>query len=213
MARQYWISGNEGDRRRDEVVVRICRQATAIDPDYARAWALMALAQVELRFWHGIETENGLPAAERALALDPDIAEAYCVKARYLQGEGKHAEANAALDDRAAARSRESWEVNKEAAHLTFRQGRIARCHPLFRKGGGVDGRRLSRSEHADDLLQRARRRRERRNACAQMTIDAGRKGDRAGSEQRLALGTGGERRSPRSATRRAPRNGPIARC
>ena len=32
LARQHWISGNDGDIRRDEVVVRICRQATEIDP-------------------------------------------------------------------------------------------------------------------------------------------------------------------------------------
>ena len=36
MARRHWISGNDGDSRRDEIVVRICRQATAVDPNYAR---------------------------------------------------------------------------------------------------------------------------------------------------------------------------------
>ena len=81
LARQHWISGNIGDRRRDEVVMRICRQATTIDPNYAKAWALMALAQSEMRFWHGRE-EDGMPAAQRALELDPNLAEAYCVKAR-----------------------------------------------------------------------------------------------------------------------------------
>ena len=133
LARQHWISGNKGDRRRDDVVVRICKQAVAIDPEYARAWALMALAQTERRFWHGIEEEDALPAAERALALDPDIAEAYCVKARYLQDEGKVAEANEALAT-AVRLDPDNWEVNKEVAFLTFRQGRIADAVPFFEK-------------------------------------------------------------------------------
>ncbi len=99
LARQHWISGNKGDRRRDDVVVRICRQAMAIDPEYARAWALMALAQTERRFWHGIEEEDALPAAERHSSsirrLPRPIA-----SARYLQVDGKLAEANEALGHR-----------------------------------------------------------------------------------------------------------------
>ena len=43
MARQQWISGKFGDIRRDETIVRICQQATCSIPNYAEAWALMAL--------------------------------------------------------------------------------------------------------------------------------------------------------------------------
>ena len=132
LARQHWISGNAGDRRRDEVVLRICRQATRVDPAYAKPWALMALAQSELRFWHGLQ-EDGMPAAERALSLDPKQPEALCVMARYFQGEGRFDDAN----DQLAAALRinpENWEVNKEAAHLTFRQGRVRDAIPYFEK-------------------------------------------------------------------------------
>ena len=66
MARQQWISGNFGDRRRDEAIVRICRQATALDPDYAEAWALMALAQAELRFVHGRDETPARPPSARS---------------------------------------------------------------------------------------------------------------------------------------------------
>src|SRR5436309_4836333 len=44
MARQARATGFEGDNRRNEVIVRLCRRATEIDPNYADAWALMALA-------------------------------------------------------------------------------------------------------------------------------------------------------------------------
>lgn len=140
MARQYWITGNKGDRRRDDAVVRICRQATTLDPGYARAWALMALAQTERRFWHGIADENALPAAEQALAQDPDIAEAYCVRARYLQLDGDLDAANAAMAT-ALALDPDNWEVNKEVAFLTFAQGRLRDAVPHFEKAAAtMDG-------------------------------------------------------------------------
>jgi len=137
MARQHWISGNDGDSRRDEVVVRICGQATALDPDYAKAWALMALAQSELRFRHD-KPVDALPAAERALALDPTLPEAHCVKARYLADEdGRHDEAIRQIET-ALRLDPESWEANKEAARLIFRQGRIGEAIPYFEKAASL---------------------------------------------------------------------------
>src|SRR5690348_9824826 len=62
MARQQWTWGRRGNSRRDEVIVRICQQAVKIDPNYAEAWALMALAQAELRHWHGKDVDP-IPAA------------------------------------------------------------------------------------------------------------------------------------------------------
>ena len=88
MARQQWVGGPQGNPRREEAVVRLCQQATLRDPLYAQAWALMGFAQLELRFWHGRD-ENALPAAERALAINPKMPEALCIKARYLEEEGR----------------------------------------------------------------------------------------------------------------------------
>ena len=132
MARQQWISGNDGDSRRDEAVVRICRQVVAVDPSYAKAWALMALAQAELRFRHDKQADP-LPAAEKALELDPNLAEAYCVKARYLAERGLRDEADGEIAI-ALRLDPDSWEVNKEAAILTFRQGRFNDAIPYFEK-------------------------------------------------------------------------------
>ena len=132
LARRHWVGGDNNDSRRAEVVVRVCRQAIAVDPNYAQAWALMALAQTELHFWHG-RAQDGREAAERALAIDPNIAEAHCVKARHLQTDGLVAEANTQIE--AALRiDPESWEVNKESAFLIFRQGRIEDSIPYFEK-------------------------------------------------------------------------------
>jgi adenylate cyclase len=136
MARQQWIGGTFGDLKRDEAIARICQQAVQLDPNYAEAWALMAIAQAELRFWHGKEA-NALPAAERALSIKPNLPEALCVKARYLEEQGQQDEANRLID--AALRGNaDSWEVNREAARMLFREGRIAESTPYFERASNL---------------------------------------------------------------------------
>ncbi|HEX6072202.1 MAG TPA: TIR domain-containing protein [Sphingomicrobium sp.] len=132
MARQLWISGFYGDVRNVEAIARISRQAVTLDPNYAEAWALMALAQAELRFWLGLD-HDALPAAERALELNPDLPEALCVKARYLESEGRDEEA-VELVERALSLDPDSWEVNREAARLMYREGRTRDAIPFFEK-------------------------------------------------------------------------------
>ena len=136
MARQRWVSGNFGDPRRDEAIVRVCTQATRLDPDYAQAWALMALAQAELRFVHGRD-ENALPAADRALELNSDLPEAHCIKARYLEEEGKADEAEKQIRT-ALKLDPDSWEVNREAARMLFRRGHTREAIPFFGKAAAL---------------------------------------------------------------------------
>jgi adenylate cyclase len=149
MARQHWISGNDGDIRRDEVVVRISRQATDIDPGYAKAWALIALAQAEMRFRHARD-EDALASAERALELDPHLPEALCVKARYLADEdGKFEEADERIQ-MALRLEPESWEVNKEAARLLNRRGKMREAIPYFEKAASL----VDSDYHSSGMLQ-----------------------------------------------------------
>ena len=136
MARQQWVSGNFGDPRRDEAIVRVCKQATQLDPDYAQAWALMALAQAELRFVHG-KDENALPAADRALELNSALPEAHCIKARYLEEEGKADEAEKQIRT-ALELDPDSWEVNREAARMLFRRGNAEQAIPFFSKAASL---------------------------------------------------------------------------
>ena len=124
MARQYWTTGNHGDIRREQRVVRLCQRAVEIDPEYARAWALMALSQVSLRFYYGARGDDGLAAAERALSLDPNIAVAYAVKAR-IHSEQQQFEAADREIAVALKLDPESWEVNREAARLAKAQRHI----------------------------------------------------------------------------------------
>lgn len=148
LARRRWIDGNNDDPRRAEVVVRVCRQAIAMDPDYAQPWALMALAQADLHLWHG-HSEDGREAADKALELNPQLAEAHGVRARYLHGQGKVDEANAQMA-MAIELDPESWEVNREAGFLMFRQGRFEDSIPYFEKATAL----VEADYHSPGMLQ-----------------------------------------------------------
>jgi adenylate cyclase len=117
LARQYWITGNWGDSRREERVMRICSRAVQVDPYYAQAWALLAMAQSSLRYNFGHEIDDGFAAAHTALSIDPSVGEAHCAIARRLEEQGLQAEADVEIE-KALRTSPDSWEVNKEAARL-----------------------------------------------------------------------------------------------
>jgi adenylate cyclase len=132
MARQQWIWGSWGNSRRDEIIVRRCKQSVTFDAKYAEAWALMALAQAELRFWHGKDVDP-LPAATRALEINPALAEAHCVMVRHYEQHGEHDRADEELQE-ALRLDPDSWEVNREAARLMFRRDRMGDAIRYFAK-------------------------------------------------------------------------------
>jgi adenylate cyclase len=117
LARQYWITGNHGDPRREERVMRICSRAVEIDPYYAHAWALLALAQSSLRYGYGQDIDDGFAAANAALAIDPTIAEAHLPMFKRLQ-ERRQPDAAAAKMEIAIGLGADSWSVNKEAGRF-----------------------------------------------------------------------------------------------
>ncbi|GAB3368940.1 hypothetical protein GCM10027431_15240 [Lysobacter rhizosphaerae] len=133
MARQLYVTGHEGDSRRAEAIIRLCVRATEFDPGYARAWALMAFGQMTSRFVLGRGGEDGLAAAERALVLDPSLAEAHAVKARIL-GETDRRDEAAAEIDIALELDPESYEVNRWAGYLSYRENRFDDAVRYFEK-------------------------------------------------------------------------------
>src|SRR3954451_13285935 len=98
LARQYWVNGNHGDPRREERVMRICSRAVEIDPYYAQAWALLAIAQANLRYGFGYKVDDGYAAAHTALSIAPSVAEAHCARARRFEEQGREADALAELE-------------------------------------------------------------------------------------------------------------------
>jgi adenylate cyclase len=124
-ARAIYVSGDQGDRLREDAILRLCRMAVDIDPAYARAWALLSLAHAWLSYTHGDRPEPGEAAADRALALAPDLAEAHAVKAKFLAQRsdliGAFAELAVAL-----RLDPNSYEANETAGLLSFQQNRFA---------------------------------------------------------------------------------------
>ena len=53
MARQYSVTGNLGAARRGEAIIRLCRRAIELDPNYALAWALIAVTEREPALYVG----------------------------------------------------------------------------------------------------------------------------------------------------------------
>jgi adenylate cyclase len=132
VARSYYLTGNYGDPRRDEAIERLCRRAVEIDPGYAQAWALLAAGQYSLHSNHG-RADGGMAALDRALALNPDLAEARALKALELSEMGRH-EAAAAEIAVALRLDPESYEVNWRAGSSSYNQGRLAEAVPYFEK-------------------------------------------------------------------------------
>ncbi len=137
MARQFSVTGNYGNVRRCEAIIRLCRSATEIDPGYATAWALMAVAQAALKFYFNGPGDGGLAAAERALALDANLGDAHAAKGRVLTSEGRYQEALVEID--AALRlDPESFEVNSAAARLYFTQRRLPEAVRYYEKAAAL---------------------------------------------------------------------------
>ena len=83
LARQFARTGSE---RMKPLIVRICQRAVDLDPDFGLAWAHMALAEAEAaqRAVPGCTWEHALHAAERAVAVAPNLAEAHAAMAEAI---------------------------------------------------------------------------------------------------------------------------------
>jgi len=113
MARQFRAVTNS---RHYPLIIRLCRRAIAIDPGYARAWALLAIGQTLLDMDGGAK-EDASEAVEKALALDPNLAEAHAARVRLMMGAGRYDEATTSVA-RALELDPESYDVHAAAARF-----------------------------------------------------------------------------------------------
>jgi len=137
MARQQYVSGLY-DSRRLRAAMRLCTRAVEIDPTYARAWALMAATQ-RLGVYFGPDSDNdsGLAAAQRALALDANLAEAHAAIAGTRSASGQYEAALAEIGI-ALRLDPQSWDVNREAARLFYRLRRFPEAIAHFEKASAL---------------------------------------------------------------------------
>jgi adenylate cyclase len=133
MARRYFVSGAQGDSRTLESIVRLCQRAIDLDPEYARAWAWMALAQSALKFVHDGAGDGGAAAVQQALKLNPELGDALAVKARLLSEQSREEEALACVE-RAVATDPESWAVNFNAGNIFYHWRRFDRAKVFWER-------------------------------------------------------------------------------
>jgi adenylate cyclase len=133
MARQTHVTGQESDARSAEAIVRLCKRTVEIDPNYAQAWALLAIGHMKLREARQGHGDEGMVAVERALALDPDLAEAHAVKAQMLLADGD-ADAAAKEVEIAFKLNPESYEVNRSAGRLNYQLHRYEDAVRFYEK-------------------------------------------------------------------------------
>jgi adenylate cyclase len=133
MARHHLDTGNMGDPRREATIVRLCQRATELDPAYARAWALMGYSRGVAFHHYGRGGDDGSAATERAIALDPNLAEPYATRARALKSRGQMEAAFTEIGH-ALQLDPDSNEVNSVAAEMYYDARRFADAAVCYAK-------------------------------------------------------------------------------
>jgi adenylate cyclase len=141
LARQFLDSGSRGDSQREKAVVRLARRAVELDPQYAKAWALLSYGLSSIPEEYRSDESDGQVEAERALALDPESAEAHAAMANVLAFAGKPEEGVAAVEF-ALRLDPESYDANRVAGGLFYRARRFqdsARCFTVVANQAQAD--------------------------------------------------------------------------
>ena len=98
--------------------MRICSRAVEIDPYYADAWALLAIAQSSLRYDFGRDIDDGFAAANAALSIDPDIPAGAPADRQAPAGARRCTTRRPPRWKWRSGLAPNSWEVNKEAGRF-----------------------------------------------------------------------------------------------
>ena len=134
------------DRQNFAIARRLAQQALEIDPNYDLAWALLAISQTGLHALSASD-DHGLHAAERALALNPDLSEALAAKAFALSGLGRFDEAFE-LHERSLELDPESYDVRFLYGRSCFQTGRHADAIAHWERASELSEADLAATSH-----------------------------------------------------------------
>ena len=135
----YYLKGRQFFHNSTRVLLGLSRQmfskATELDPNYARAYAGIAICDARLGNWYraDIPTEKILAIADKALSLDPSLAEAHAARGVALGNDGQHEEAVDAFS-RALAVNPNDFDANYLFARYRVTQGDLEQSVPLFQR-------------------------------------------------------------------------------
>ncbi|MGH6986055.1 MAG: hypothetical protein ACRED9_04345, partial [Caulobacteraceae bacterium] len=144
MARQHQRLA-AGDARGEELAIRFLERAIEIDPNYAIAWGRLAAAQHTLRFERGRSGDDGLAAAEKAIALDPRLGDPHAVKAKALRAQGHIDQARCELE-LALRLEPDSFHVNATAGTIAYEEGRMEEAERLYSQADALEDETIAGS-------------------------------------------------------------------
>ncbi len=118
---------------------RMFSTAVALDPDYARAYAGIADCESALRDWHaGDYTLEGiLELTAKALALDPNLAEAHASRGLALHQDGRDEQALVEFE-KALALEPDLYEANFHYGRFLFMQGKFESAVAFFTRASQI---------------------------------------------------------------------------
>jgi len=168
-AYDYYLRGNDylnrGElgflERAPVTAVEMYGSAVELDPDFALAWAALAWAHTIVRE-HGFDPDAGRleaarAAAERALALEPDLAEAHRALGRYFEHQFDYRRAGEEYE-RARRANPNDAELLANIAGLLERQGEAGEALPLLDRAAELDPRSVETATDYGHALARAGR-------------------------------------------------------
>jgi len=138
MGRAYFLQSGWGKRALDVARQKFAKAAT-IDPGYARAFAGLANCDSYLLAMGdpAVSFESIIANCERALALEPDLADAHAAKGLAFYTVGRNDEADAALSEAVRLGPR-SFEAHFFKARNCRAQGRFAEAASLFERAADL---------------------------------------------------------------------------
>lgn len=136
----YYLRGRQFSHMCSKSYVLLARRmfskASDLDPNYARAYAGIADCDSILHSWHhqaDISIDGILAMSAKALALDPNLAEAHASRGLALQFGGRHEEAITELEH-ALALDPDLYEANYFYARFFFEQGDFQKAAEFFER-------------------------------------------------------------------------------
>jgi len=118
---------------------RMFAKAVELDPDYARAYAGIADCDSMLHSWHHVDVsiDGILATSAKALALDPELAEAHASRGVALQFVGSYEEATAEFEH-ALTLDPDLYEANYFYARFFFERGDFEKAAKLFERAAQI---------------------------------------------------------------------------